>query len=82
MIELGKSANRDGAETSQELTHHRSIPDARAAGKIFKDPRNDSHLPLHTERVLIVSWVIDLGWVMPLRMEASECTSMTARVLV
>jgi cell cycle serine/threonine-protein kinase CDC5/MSD2 len=29
--------------------------DARAAGKLFKDPRNDSHLPLHTERVFIVS---------------------------
>jgi cell cycle serine/threonine-protein kinase CDC5/MSD2 len=31
--------------------------DAKAAGKLFKDPRHDSHLPLHTERVFIVSWV-------------------------
>jgi cell cycle serine/threonine-protein kinase CDC5/MSD2 len=31
--------------------------DAKAAGKVFKDPRNDPHLPLPIERVFIVSWV-------------------------
>jgi cell cycle serine/threonine-protein kinase CDC5/MSD2 len=31
--------------------------DAKTAGKVFRDPRKDSHLPLSNERVFIVSWV-------------------------
>ncbi|KAF9466886.1 kinase-like domain-containing protein [Collybia nuda] len=31
--------------------------DAKAAGKLFRDPREDAHLPLPNERVFIVSWV-------------------------
>lgn len=31
--------------------------DAKAAGKLFRDPREDADLPLPDERVFIVSWV-------------------------
>jgi cell cycle serine/threonine-protein kinase CDC5/MSD2 len=31
--------------------------DAKAAARVFRDPREDSHLPLTDERVFIVSWV-------------------------
>ncbi|KAL0959806.1 hypothetical protein HGRIS_011487 [Hohenbuehelia grisea] len=31
--------------------------DARAQGKLFRDPRQDPHLPIPEERVFIVSWV-------------------------
>ncbi|KAF8649339.1 hypothetical protein AX16_005874 [Volvariella volvacea WC 439] len=31
--------------------------DARAAGRMFRDPREDAHLPIPEERVFIVSWV-------------------------
>ncbi|KIK68787.1 hypothetical protein GYMLUDRAFT_154432 [Collybiopsis luxurians FD-317 M1] len=31
--------------------------EARAAGRLFRDPRDDPHLPLPEERVFIVSWV-------------------------
>lgn len=31
--------------------------DAKSAGKLFRDPREDAHLPLPDERVFIVSWV-------------------------
>ncbi|KAF8882459.1 kinase-like domain-containing protein [Infundibulicybe gibba] len=31
--------------------------DAKASGKLFRDPREDAHLPLPNERVFIVSWV-------------------------
>ncbi|TFK73378.1 Pkinase-domain-containing protein [Pluteus cervinus] len=31
--------------------------DAKAMGKVFRDPRDDAHLPLPNEKVFIVSWV-------------------------
>lgn len=31
--------------------------DAKLAGKLFRDPREDAHLPLPDEKVFIVSWV-------------------------
>ena len=31
--------------------------DAKLAGKLFRDPREDAHLPLLDEKVFIVSWV-------------------------
>ena len=31
--------------------------DAKAVGKLFRDPRQDVNLPLPDERVFIVSWV-------------------------
>jgi len=31
--------------------------DAKAIGKVFRDPREDVRLPLPDERVFIVSWV-------------------------
>jgi cell cycle serine/threonine-protein kinase CDC5/MSD2 len=31
--------------------------DAKGAGKLFRDPREDAHHPLPDERVFIVSWV-------------------------
>ncbi|KAG7085661.1 hypothetical protein E1B28_003206 [Marasmius oreades] len=40
------------------VTHVLSLAfDAKAAGKLFKDPREDPSLPLPEEKVFIVSWV-------------------------